>query len=83
MLREASEEEKLHLAMLREMVVRFCGEQMGDAGDQSGFGRGILLNGKAESKEAKSKMMVKSYERVIVRKSKGKSAFVMVFDFVR
>ena len=56
---------------------------MGDAGDLSGFGHGMLLNRRAESKEAKSKMMVKSYERVIVRNSKGNSALVMVFDFVR
>ena len=43
----------------------------------------MLFNRRAESKKAKSKMMVKSYERVIVRNSKGTSVFVMVFDFVR
>ena len=69
--------------MLREMVVGFYGKQMGDAWDLSVFRPGMLFNRRVESKEAKSKMMVNSFERVIVRNGKGMSVFVMVFGFVR
>ena len=61
-------------------MVGFCGGQTGDAGDLSGFGCGMLLNRRVESKKAESKMMVKLYGR---QNSKRKSVFLMVFEFLR
>lgn len=64
------------------MVVGFCSEQVGDAGDLRGFwARNV--NRRGESKEAKSKIMAKCYKWVILRNSKGMSGLSMIFDSVR
>ena len=69
MSREASEGERLLLAMLREMVVDFWRIDE-DAGELIELEREVLLDRRAMSME-KSRMKKRAYERAIERSVRG------------
>ena len=81
MSREASEGERLLLAMLREMVVDVWRIDE-DAGDFVELEREVLLDRRARSIE-KSRMKKRAYERAIERSVRDGWLCSRVYDSVR